>query len=149
MKVCPKCKKELSFDNYNFDKNGKINTVCKYCKNENYKNWYQKNKQKVKERKAKYHEKTKEYRRWYTIKLRYGITKEEYETIFKNQGHKCGICKNTKSGHKNTDEMVVDHCHKTKKVRGLLCNRCNTLLGSVNEDISILRETIKYIKRHI
>lgn len=149
MKICPKCKKELSFDNYNFDKNGKINTVCKCCKNENYKRWYQKNKQKVKARKAKYHEKTKEYRRWYTIKLRYGITKEEYETIFKNQGYKCCICKNTKSGHKNTDEMVVDHCHKTQKVRGLLCNRCNTFLGNVNEDVNILQEAIKYLKRHI
>lgn len=149
MKICPKCKRNLSFDNYNFDKKGKINTVCKKCKNENYKKWIKENKQKVKDRKAKYHIKTKEYRRWYTIKLRYGLTKEEYEIILNSQNNKCAICKTEKSGHKNTDEMIVDHCHKTKKVRGLLCNRCNTLLGNVNESVEILKETIKYIKRHI
>lgn len=146
-KICPKCKNELSYDNYNFDKNGKINTVCKSCKNENYKNWYKNNKNKVKERKCKYHTQTKEYRRWYTIKLRYGITKEEYENMLLKQKGGCAICGKTKSGHKNTDEMVVDHCHKTKIVRGLLCNRCNTLLGLIDDNPSFMENIANYLNK--
>ena len=53
----------------------------------------------------------------------------------------------TKSGHKNTDEMVVDHCHKTKKVRGLLCNRCNTLLGLIDDSPTFMKNITNYLNK--
>ena len=59
----------------------------------------------------------------------------------------CAICGETKSGHKNTDEMVVDHCHKTKKVRGLLCNRCNTLLGLIDDSPTFMKNITNYLNK--
>lgn len=42
-------------------------------------------------------------------------------------------------------KLVVDHCHDTNKVRGLLCYRCNTLLGQARDDISILLSAVIYL----
>jgi len=43
---------------------------------------------------------------------------------------------------------LVDHCHVTGKYRGLLCNRCNTSLGFVNDDIELLENMVKYLKEY-
>jgi hypothetical protein len=57
------------------------------------------------------------------FKRSYGITPKDYECMFEQQQGKCGICKKTqKSGRR----LAVDHCHITKKVRGLLCQACNS-----------------------
>lgn len=68
--------------------------------------------------------------RGYFIQWRYGITLEEYEKILVGQDGACAICfkvpNRTKS---NRSGLHVDHNHITKKVRGLLCARCNSLVG--------------------
>lgn len=43
-------------------------------------------------------------------------------------------------------QYLLDHCHDSLKVRGLLCNRCNTTLGLVNDDVSTLKKMIDYLK---
>ena len=43
--------------------------------------------------------------------------------------------------------MVVDHCHKTKIVRGLLCNRCNTLLGLIDDNPSFMENIDNYLNK--
>lgn len=68
----------------------------------------------------------KEYKRWAAIKRKYGISKQDYNNIFKNQGEVCAICK---SDDHNSTNFHVDHCHSTGAVRGILCKRCNTGLG--------------------
>lgn len=65
--------------------------------------------------------------RRYTLRKKYGITPEEYERIFESQGRKCVIC--SISVVKRQSAWHVDHCHKTGKVRGILCHVCNTKLG--------------------
>ena len=45
----------------------------------------------------------------------------------------------------DTNKAFVDHCHDTKKVRGLLCAKCNTLLGMAKDDVSILQNAITYL----
>ncbi len=70
---------------------------------------------------------TYEYRRNSFLKTKYGITLADYERMLSEQGGKCLICgidrpRGNKSWH-------VDHCHKSGKVRGLLCNYCNPRLG--------------------
>lgn len=78
---------------------------------------------------------------------RYGITLEEYEEMFERCGGKCQIC--GKDGllpdknHKTT--LVVDHDHETDEVRGLLCNACNTSLGHLNDDVTLLAKSIVYL----
>lgn len=89
-------------------------------------------------------EKTKKRRkqaRWGRIKREYGISEDQYYQLVKKQNSKCKICKLT------VDELKfhVDHCHKTKKVRGLLCNKCNQAIGLFNEDPTIIKNAIKYL----
>lgn len=147
MRTCSICKIEKNSADFKLKSNGYLSSFCKTCSASYQKEYQEKNKEKIKEKKKHYHTQTKEYRRWYTIKMRYGITKEEYEAILLSQNNKCAICENTKSGHKNTDEMVVDHCHKTQKVRGLLCNRCNTLLGLIDDNPEFMQNISKYLKK--
>ena len=44
--------------------------------------------------------------------------------------------------------MHVDHCHRTGKVREILCNKCNTTLGHVREDLNFLESLAEYLRRH-
>jgi Recombination endonuclease VII len=55
-------------------------------------------------------------------------------------------CQNCGTGFKSTQDKHVDHCHKTNKVRGILCNGCNIGLGSFKDDINLLKNAIKYLE---
>lgn len=77
-----------------------------------------------------------------TIKS-YGITEEDFNIMLEKQENKCAICKDTDWGRFSP---CIDHNHTTGKVRGLLCNRCNRVLGLVNESISTLKAMIKYLE---
>ena len=52
------------------------------------------------------------------------------------QQGKCAICKIPQSSLKYA--LCLDHCHKTKQIRGLLCDKCNMGLGYFNDDVNIL-----------
>jgi hypothetical protein len=77
------------------------------------------------------------------LKKTYGITIETYNKMFSDQNGCCKICK-----IHQTDlniNLAVDHSHTTGKVRGLLCHKCNMGIGLLQEDITILAESIKYL----
>lgn len=79
----------------------------------------------------------------------FGITLDTYNTMLKNQNNCCMICEKPetstfKSGR--IKSLAVDHCHATKKVRGLLCSRCNAAIGLLKEDIKSLEKAIEYLK---
>ena len=147
MRTCSICKIKKNSADFSLKNNGCLSSFCKSCSREYQKNYREKNKDILKEKKKNYHSQTKDYRRWYTLKVRYGITKDDYNKILHSQNGKCAICENTKSGHRNTDEMVVDHCHKTNKVRGLLCNRCNTLLGLIEDNPNFINNVSNYLNK--
>ena len=54
-------------------------------------------------------------------------------------GGKCNICS------KPEDTLCVDHCHKTGKIRGLLCFDCNTGLGKLGDDVQSIQRAIDYL----
>lgn len=83
--------------------------------------------------------KSKELQNRIRLKSRYGITPEDYEKMFKKQKGKCAIC-----GIKK-DKLDIDHCHTTKKVRGLLCGSCNRALGLLKDNTEFLNNAIKYL----
>ena len=76
----------------------------------------------------------------------YNITPEEYDKIYKQQEGKCDICGTHQSKFKT--RLHVDHNHETGEVRGLLCYKCNMILGYSNDDIKILEYAIKYLIKY-
>lgn len=75
-------------------------------------------------------------------KSSYGITQKQYDELLIKQDSKCAICLNQLDLGKYTH---IDHCHKTNKVRGLLCHHCNLFIGNAKENISYLENAIKYL----
>ncbi len=86
------------------------------------------------------------------LKERYGITSERYEEMWKSQNGRCAICGNEETainyGTKKVQALAVDHCHKTEKVRELLCQDCNRGIAKFNEDPVRLQRAIDYIIKH-
>lgn len=77
------------------------------------------------------------------LKNKYGITLEEYEKMFQDQKGRCKICGILQSNL--VLPLSVDHNHKNGKIRGLLCNNCNSILGHADDNIIILENSIKYL----
>ncbi len=88
----------------------------------------------------------------YKFKAAYGITIEQYNHMFDRQKGLCYICgKKETAVHKitlNPRKLAVDHCHKTGKVRALLCASCNGGLGNFHDDPALLRAAISYLEKH-
>jgi hypothetical protein len=78
---------------------------------------------------------------------RFGLTPKDYENLLKVQDYKCAICESPLTFVKNS--AVVDHCHGTNKIRGILCRSCNTGLGSFKDEKSFLAKAIYYLERPI
>lgn len=123
---------------------------CKQCNRERCKKWQQIHWRKRYE-KEKNTEKYKRMSKNITLKRQFGITLEDYERMLKEQNDCCAICFKTekvKDGkYKTLRSLSVDHCHDTKKVRGLLCNNCNRMLGYSQDSIAIHESAINYLKR--
>jgi len=81
---------------------------------------------------------------------RYNISSDQFDKILKSQDNKCAICRRFETVRCNNKikTLSVDHNHITNKVRGLLCQRCNTALGLFNDDILVLQNAIDYLKQH-
>lgn len=75
------------------------------------------------------------------LRKRYGISIEDYKRMHEHQDGLCAICK----GLPQKKGLSVDHNHQSGKVRALLCSRCNTALGLVDENKTILKTMIQYI----
>ena len=133
--------------------------VCKLCKEEKpltefylfYSKWSNKNYTscRCKSCHGKYKQNnvnTPKNRKTEKLKLRYGLTFEKWEEIRKQQNFSCMIC--GISEQENGRHLDVDHCHKSEKVRGVLCNHCNSLLGHSRDNIGTLKSAISYLEKY-
>ncbi len=133
--------------NKKISKNGdiKLSTIfsCKICDNKKRYIWESNNKEKVKYYKSK--SPIGRHRR-----KSYGLTCKEYDDLVLKQKNKCAICKKseTKILRNKIVSLSLDHCHKSNKIRGLLCHRCNVFIGYCQESIDILKSAIKYLRHH-
>lgn len=76
------------------------------------------------------------------LKRTYGISDEDYHEMLEKQNGKCLIC-----GSESIDRKhAVDHCHKTGKIRGLLCDSCNRGLGMFKDNPESLRKAASYVE---
>jgi len=81
------------------------------------------------------------WRSWRQKAFRYKTTPDVLALIEYRQGHVCAGCEDRKEGRK----LSVDHDHRTKRVRGMLCVNCNTLLGLAKDRPTILRRLARYL----
>jgi hypothetical protein len=80
----------------------------------------------------------------------YGITVEQYNAMEVQQGGVCAICKQPETQERNGVKyrLAVDHCHKAGKVRGLLCFKCNSAMGSFEKRDIPMSNVEKYLEMY-
>lgn len=171
-KICITCKQLLSLDLfYTYKKQGRtlVFCSCKTCHRTYTDNYKEKNKEyllnkrrsryhitrveeraRVKKRRQRNPERASALSRNSRFKHLYGITLEDYDRMFLEQGGKCAICglpeKRLKSNG-SPYNLSVDHNHTTKTVRQLLCYTCNSVIGYLNEDLNLAEATINYLRK--
>ena len=112
-------------------------TVCKTCRNTKTEEWRHKNKD-------YYNLKMREYNAKHYDRLRlqrYKITLEQYNQMLTEQNYCCKICNKKPETRR---PLAIDHCHKTGKVRGLLCYNCNRII-TVLDDPNLLEKAQTYL----
>lgn len=76
---------------------------------------------------------------------RYNITEEQFIKLFESQNKCCAICL-IDTPYMGKQSWCVDHDHDTGLVRGILCHKCNVMLGNANDNIERLLSGINYLK---
>lgn len=119
LKKCSRCKIEKTLDKYHKHVGRKLG-VTEYCK---------------------------DCRNIKMVSKRFNITEKQLVDLQNKQELKCAICQEHKSTFKKG--LSVDHCHKTGKIRGMLCSNCNNGLGRFHDSIEKMEKAIKYLKENI
>jgi hypothetical protein len=82
------------------------------------------------------------------LKVEFGLTPADYERMLVEQNGVCAICRRANRGKFSKNPLGVDHCHKTGRVRGLLCHQCNFAIGHAGDDPMVLRAAADYLEKH-
>ena len=97
-------------------------------------------------------DKVKQYQRTSNLRKNFGLTMDEYQQMLEKQNNLCAICGKPETFiHHRTKEparLAVDHCHKTNKVRQLLCRKCNSAIGLFHENVKVMQNAINYLESH-
>jgi hypothetical protein len=160
MKKCSTCKEVKEFTDFQFQnkKLNKLMSSCKKCKSILLKNNRVNNLESQRQKDRDNYQKTKEHRVLYArmyrikypdrtratnLKVKYGITQNDYDNMLLLQNNKCAICNRDMNDYGKV--FCVDHNHSTGKVRGLLCDPCNYGLGFYEKHKD---KYIAYLKIH-
>ena len=100
------------------------------------------NPDKYRDKANRWRQKSPEKVKKYTLMASYGMTAEEYYQLFDKQEGLCLICL---APEKENRLLSVDHCHYTGKIRGLLCKKCNTGIGMLQDDPELLKRALAYL----
>ena len=80
------------------------------------------------------------------LEKKYGLCDGEYAALLETGSATCWICKEPESVKGRS--LAIDHDHETGAVRGLLCTRCNQVVGRMNDDPELLRSAAAYLDQH-
>ena len=119
-KVCNKCGKTKSVSSFykRSDRPSGLQSKCKTCQNK---------------KRPEYYKSHEAMRRKFNISDSYYI-----ELMARNDCPTCG---------KVMTKKCIDHDHKTEKIRGVLCNNCNTSLGLLNDNVDTLKNLFQYLEQ--
>ena len=117
--VCIKCGERQPISKYTVMKAGEIKRTCRSCKNGSKKI----------------------------------ITQLKLENAYPDENYTCLICLQSleelsKHNQIRLKTWVLDHCHDTNTFRGWVCHKCNTGLGGFRDDLTILKNAVKYMEKH-
>jgi len=133
---CPRCNRVKALSEFSPDKSRKngVSAWCRSCRG-SYKRLYDL--------------KHPNSRKASNLRIKYGITLEEYEVMFKAQGGVCAVCGQSETTrYRGTlRSLAVDHNHVTGRVRGLLCGNCNKALGLLKDNPVIIEGLANYTRR--
>ncbi len=129
MKTCSRCHKAKNlFDfHHNKTKRDGLSSFCKDCMSKYSANYQMSN----------------------NVKYRYRLSQDNFDELFIKQNGVCAICglsESQFSKYGKIKRLSIDHCHKTDKIRGLLCVACNTGLGGFKDNIDIMASAISYLQ---
>jgi hypothetical protein len=129
-KLCSRCKEVKSLSKFSRDKQhwSGHKSACKVCASSDFAKWKHKNLEKSRRDDRKRH-----YIRTYDL------DPELAEQLVQNRVGECRICGSILP-------LVVDHCHTTGTVRGLICSACNSVLGYSKDNIKTLENAITYLR---
>ena len=82
------------------------------------------------------------------IVRKYGVAFDWFDKQFETQNQCCATCKKPLEWTDKQNTPHVDHCHATGNVRGILCNRCNTVLGLCIDNKELFKNLIGYLECH-
>ena len=158
-KQCSKCAKVLPHtDFYQRASGASLHSACKSCERAMAKDWYERNRDKAKssyqEWRAKNPDAVKQYRTenrrkayQQEVRRKYGVDADWFDKQMHAQGGKCLCCGVAFAWGDKFTTPHVDHCHDSNAVRGLLCNRCNSVLGLCKDSQELLANLAKYLKK--
>ena len=129
-KTCSYCGETKQLEEFNKSSRGKFGTRsnCRECQHKDEAGRYTSTTGAVKALRQR-------------LKTRYNLTLEQYNEMVENQNKACAICGCV------PEKLLIDHCHTTNNIRGLLCNQCNSMLGMAHDNIETLQVAIKYLQQ--
>ena len=119
---------------------GQLNSWCKDCLSKYRKEYGLKDQYDSKRTKEYYYDnidKSLTDALWRRMRNRYKLTKADFDAMLVEQNGRCAIC-----GQPLTESLHVDHCHKTGKIRGLVCHKCNNLIMYI-EQVNNMNKDLK------
>lgn len=157
-KVCSTCKRNLHESMFNKESRRPdgLSIYCKECLSMYSRNRYRKPeaKAKIKEKNSKWRERNPDADAEKNLKKKYGITLQQYNEMLLLQNGVCAICGQKEKVRRQKkaagpERLAVDHCHESGRVRGLLCFKCNTAIGSLGDTEEMVQRVISYLAKSL
>jgi hypothetical protein len=139
--ICPRCKEQPK----SITKTGRRQPYCRDCLNKISANYNRNHLDQVRTCSSRSNLKRKDVIADWFLRKNYGVGLKDYNRTLKEQDGVCWVCK---MPPKESRRLSFDHNHTTDKLRKLLCQKCNGLIGYCNEDVKILENAIQYLREH-
>ena len=145
-KVCSKCHKKRRRTSFHRQSVGPYGTeyhraVCKACDTKTKAAWREANPERAELVRKRSYEKLRKVQH---LRHRFGLTIEQFDALQATSDGRCQICK--RSEPRKNRRLSLDHDHKTGKLRGFTCSRCNMLLGLAQDDPALLESAAAYLR---
>lgn len=146
-KICTKCKHIKALVAFSPQSGGYLGRLsrCKLCVAASMRRYRDNNRVEHNKKAVAWCAVNKKRVRGYSLKRKYGVSRSRFDSMLMAQDGVCAVCHRLNTFGR---ELCVDHNHKTGRVRGLLCHRCNTAIGFFGDDSNVIARAISYLAKH-